>query len=51
MVKKSLPDLAGSRVASETVSALHAVAEELVEAGFERKFDSLSLMRRESGNR
>ena len=51
VVKKSLPDLAGSRVASETVSALHAVAEELVEAGFERKFDSLSLMRRESGNR
>jgi hypothetical protein len=42
--------LVGERVAAETVSALNAVAEELVEAGFERKFDSLSLLRRESGN-
>ena len=51
VVKKSLPDLAGSRVAKEAVSALHVVAEEMVEAGFERQFDSLSLLRRESGNR
>ena len=50
VVKKSLPELVGERVAAETVSALNAVAEELVEASFERKFDSLSLLRRESGN-
>lgn len=51
VVKKSLPELAGRRVAKEAVSALNAVAEEMVQSGFERKFDSLSLLRRESGNR
>ena len=51
VVKKSLPDLAGGQVALEAVSALNAVAEEMVQAAFERKFDSLSLLRRESGNR
>lgn len=51
VVKKSLPELAGGRLSNEAVSALDAVAEEMVESGFERKFDSLSLLRRESGNR
>lgn len=51
VVGKSLPELAGGRVAKEAVSALNAVAEEMVQSGFERKFDSLSLLRRESGNR
>ncbi len=51
VVNKPLTELAGGRVAREAVSALHAVAEELVQSGFERKFDSLSLLRRESGNR
>ena len=51
VVKKSLPDLAGKQVALEAISALNAVAEEMVQAAFERKFDSLSLLRRESGNR
>ena len=51
VVKKSLPELAGGRVANQAVSALNAVAEEMVQSGFERKFDSLSLLRRESGNR
>ena len=51
VVRKSLPELAGGRVAREAVSALNAVAEEMVQSGFERKFDSLSVLRRESGNR
>jgi hypothetical protein len=51
VVKKSLPELVGEQVAKEAVSALNAVAEEMVQSGFERKFDSLSLLRRESGNR
>ena len=51
VVRKSLPDLAVGQVALETVSALNAVAEEMVQAAFERKFDSLSLLRQESGNR
>ena len=51
VVKKSLPELAGGRVANKAISALNAVAEEMVQSGFERKFDSLSLLRRESGNR
>lgn len=51
VVKKSLADLASGQVAKETVSALHAAAEEMMQAGFERKFDSLLLLRRESGNR
>ena len=51
VVKKSLPELAGGRVANKAVSALNAVAEEMVQSAFERKFDSLSLLRRESGNR
>ena len=50
VVKQSLPELAGGRVSTEAVSALDAVAEEMVQTGFERKFDSLSLLRRESGN-
>ena len=51
VVKKSLPDLARGQLANKTVSALNAVAEEMVQTGFERKFDSLSLLRQESGNR
>ncbi len=51
VVKKSLPELAGGRVANQAISALNAVAEEMVQSGFERKFDALSLLRRESGNR
>ena len=51
VVTKSLPELAGGRVANEAVSALNAVAEEMVQSGFERKFVSLSLLRRESGVR
>ena len=50
VVKKSLPDLAGGQVAPEAISALNAATEEMVQAGFERKFDSLSLLRQESGN-
>lgn len=49
VVRKSLPELADGRVAKEAVSALNAIAEEMVQSGFERKFDSLSLLRRESG--
>jgi DNA repair protein RecO (recombination protein O) len=49
-IKKSLPDLAGQGVAPDAVTALSAVVEEMVETGFERKFDSLSLLRRESGH-
>ena len=51
VVRKSLPDLAVGQVSPEAVSALNAVAEEMVQAAFERKFDSLSLLRRELGNR
>ena len=51
VVKKSLPELAGGQVAKQAISALNAVAEEMAQSGFERKFDSLSLLRQESENR
>ncbi len=51
LVKKSLPDVASEGVAPDAVTALNAVVEEMVETGFERKFDSLSLLHREAGNR
>lgn len=51
VVKKSLSDLTSRPVEKKNVVALHGVAETMVETAFERKFDSLLLLRRESGDR